>query len=74
MEGTILKLYVVKRRLKLEVLYYCPLCESVNEVFLAHLLDVLKCRECAAALTAEDAVLEIVEGGDENLKRRTTSD
>ena len=67
MEGKIPKLYVVKRRLKLEVLYYCPLCEAVNEVLFAQSLSGLSCRECAASLTAEDAVLEIVEAVDGQL-------
>ena len=53
-------LYVVKRRLCVQILYYCTECEATNEILHSHTLDHLTCHECGEILTAVDAVLEAI--------------
>lgn len=60
MQLTIAKLFAVKRKLTIEVLFYCPSCEATNEVGGAQLLNDLQCRECHALLTAEHAQVEAI--------------
>ena len=54
------RLFVVKRRMTVEILYYCPNCESINEVLGTQKLDELRCKECQASLTAEGSTIEAV--------------
>jgi len=60
MVGDIDKLFVVKRSMAIQVLYYCPRCESINEVVDLQQLDALRCHECACELSATSAYLEAI--------------
>jgi len=54
----------VKRKTRVQLLYYCPRCESVNELDTFILTD-LECHDCEEPLSAEAAVLEVINPGPE---------
>lgn len=53
-------LYAVKRASTVEILYYCPCCESINELRLHPELTFLRCTNCGEALSAASAKIEAV--------------
>ena len=53
-------LYAVKRKATVQLLYYCPSCEAVNEIALSGNLASLRCRECDEQLSAIEARVEAI--------------
>jgi hypothetical protein len=58
-------LFVANRNKHIEIVYYCPTCEAINEL-VGRNTDRLLCRECRSILTATDAALELLQPRDEN--------
>jgi uncharacterized Zn finger protein len=54
-------LSVAVRELRLEILYYCPECGSINEVWSDSNLAHLDCRECGQVHSARQARIKIGE-------------
>lgn len=59
MKAAIDKLFVMNRGSYVEILYYCPICESINELSTEQKFDNLICRNCQALLTAQSSPIEI---------------
>ena len=53
-------LYVVKRPSQIQVLYYCPFCEAVNELCCTHDLWDISCRDCERRVRATHSVMELI--------------
>jgi hypothetical protein len=60
MKEAVDKLFVVKRGARLEVLFYCPHCEAVNEIGPGFELERLLCRECHTSLDAVHATVDVL--------------
>jgi hypothetical protein len=59
-EAEISVLYVANRCGQIDIVYYCPRCEAVNEL-VGRDVKRLLCRECHAWLSACSAALEVKE-------------
>jgi hypothetical protein len=53
-------IFAVKRKTKVQLLYYCPRCESINEVPVDLQLLRLVCHDCGCELSGEAAILEVI--------------
>jgi len=51
-------IYAVKRKVTVQLLYYCPRCESTNEIRVDEKLDSLICHDCRAEVSAVSATIE----------------
>jgi hypothetical protein len=51
-------LFVTNREGRIEIVYYCPICEAVNDL-IGRSTDQLLCRECKGLLSATNAQLEV---------------
>ena len=55
------QIFVVKRADRLELLFFCPVCESVNELTIPHSLASLTCRNCGlVTLDARSSRVEVI--------------
>jgi hypothetical protein len=59
------RLCIAKREYSLEVLYYCPRCESVNEIPCPHDLRKLVCHDCGQLNDASQARLQLADAGNQ---------
>lgn len=60
------KLYVIKRPRRIQILFYCPECESVNELESRQDLTCLRCRDCRKELDGSEGTLEVIVAKTEN--------
>lgn len=56
-------LFVANRQGRIEIVYYCPVCEAVNDL-IGRSTDRLLCRECNTILNATNAQLEVTHSPD----------
>ncbi len=54
-------LFIANRGSRIEILYYCPRCESVNEALSSDDLSAMKCRDCQQINDASAEPLELDE-------------
>ena len=55
------KVFMVRRHMRFELLYYCPTCESVNEISTFDNIAALVCHDCKQVCSATWAALEIID-------------
>lgn len=59
MDKEVTVLFAANREGRVEIVYYCPTCEAVNEL-IGRDTRILLCRECKALLTARHASIEVI--------------